>query len=160
MTNSPMRVAVYARYSSDMQSLTSVEDQVRPCRNICDAQGWPVTEVFSDEAISGKTERRPGFERLRAMVADGHFDVFLTEILTMSPQPQGQAMFSGLMTCSTRGRNKSILAVKCHSFQMLILGWQLRLLPNRSGTQRLVLRLKAKGSPALALLLHIEDVVR
>lgn len=82
MTNTRQkRVAIYTRYSTDMQSPASVEDQIRLCRRLCDAQGWPVTEVFSDEAISGKTDRRPGFERLRQAAMDGHFDVVVAESL-------------------------------------------------------------------------------
>ena len=77
----PERVAVYARYSTDMQSPNSVEDQLRLCRYICANNNWNVGEVFTDEAISGKTDQRPGFERLRSKVVAGHFDVVVTESL-------------------------------------------------------------------------------
>jgi site-specific DNA recombinase len=77
----PMRVAIYARYSTDMQSPTSVEDQLRLCRNICANNNWTVGEVFTDEAISGKTDQRPGFERLRNKVVNGQFDIVVTECL-------------------------------------------------------------------------------
>ncbi|SFH55688.1 Resolvase, N terminal domain [Palleronia marisminoris] len=46
------RAAIYARYSSDMQSVTSIDDQVRLCRRLCTERGWSVVEVFSDQAIS------------------------------------------------------------------------------------------------------------
>ncbi len=75
------RVAIYARYSTDMQSPTSVEDQLRLCRNICANNNWTVGEVFTDEAISGKTDQRPGFERLRNKVVNGQFDIVVTECL-------------------------------------------------------------------------------
>ena len=77
----PKRVAVYARYSTDMQSPTSVEDQLRLCRTICANNNWTVGEVFTDEAISGKTDQRPGFERLRNKVVNGQFDIVVTECL-------------------------------------------------------------------------------
>jgi site-specific DNA recombinase len=81
MTNDPMRVAIYARYSTNMQSKASVKDQIRLCRRVCEANNWGDIEIFSDEAASGKTDRRPGFERLRSLVTDGHFDVVVTESL-------------------------------------------------------------------------------
>jgi site-specific DNA recombinase len=60
-----MRAAIYARYSTDMQSAASIEDQVRLCRAFCDANGWHVVEVFSDQAMSGATHLRPGFQRMQ-----------------------------------------------------------------------------------------------
>ena len=47
-----MRAVIYARYSTDMQSETSVEDQVRLCRERGERDGHNVTQVFSDYAIS------------------------------------------------------------------------------------------------------------
>ena len=35
-----MRVAVYARYSTDAQREASIEDQVRLCRELAERQGW------------------------------------------------------------------------------------------------------------------------
>src|ERR1051325_555817 len=37
------RCAVYARYSSDLQSATSIEDQLRLCRDYAERQGWEIT---------------------------------------------------------------------------------------------------------------------
>ena len=48
-----MRVAIYARYSSDLQSETSIDDQVRLCRERAKRDGMTVAEVFTDYAISG-----------------------------------------------------------------------------------------------------------
>lgn len=50
-----MRCAVYARYSSDLQRDSSIEDQVRRCREYAARQGWVVLEDFvrSDKAITG-----------------------------------------------------------------------------------------------------------
>ncbi len=36
----PLRVAIYARYSSDLQSSRSIDDQVRDCRARAEAEGW------------------------------------------------------------------------------------------------------------------------
>ncbi len=50
-----MKCAIYARYSSDLQRATSIEDQVRKCREYALAKGWTVDEnyVRSDKGISG-----------------------------------------------------------------------------------------------------------
>jgi site-specific DNA recombinase len=50
-----MRLAIYARYSSDLQRPTSIEDQVRKCRQFAEQRGWTVLEEFvrSDAEVSG-----------------------------------------------------------------------------------------------------------
>ena len=39
-----MRVAIYARYSTDLQSETSIEDQVEVCRRYAEIKGWIVSK--------------------------------------------------------------------------------------------------------------------
>ena len=50
-----MKCAIYARYSSDLQRESSIEDQVRKCRECAEREGWHVVPeyVVSDEAVSG-----------------------------------------------------------------------------------------------------------
>ena len=43
------RVAIYARYSADLQKATSITDQVAMAQRYCEQQGYIVVEVFSDE---------------------------------------------------------------------------------------------------------------
>ena len=75
------RVAIYARFSSERQRETSIDDQVRRCRDyIAQAGGDPDTAiVFSDYAISGASLDRPGFESLMAAVDDKRIDTIVTE---------------------------------------------------------------------------------
>ena len=73
------RAAIYARYSSDLQSAESIPDQVRLCRRLCDDHGWTVVEVFGDEAISGATHLRPEFQRMQQMAMQGRFDILVAE---------------------------------------------------------------------------------
>ena len=75
------RAAIYARYSSERQRETSIDDQVRRCRDyIAQAGGDPDTAiVFSDFAISGASLDRPGFESLMAAVDERRIDVIVTE---------------------------------------------------------------------------------
>ncbi len=79
---SDMGAAIYARFSSDLQTEKSIEDQVARCREIARAQGYQVAEVFSDHALSGaSTANRPGVQNLMAAVAAGRIAVIVTESL-------------------------------------------------------------------------------
>ena len=63
---SQSRCAIYARYSSDLQSPLSIEDQVRKCREWAKAHDAVVLDehIYSDEAITGTSNDRPGFAQL------------------------------------------------------------------------------------------------
>lgn len=76
-----MRVAIYARYSSDAQSEQSIEDQVRICRARAVREGWQVVDVYADYAISGATAGRPRFQQLITDARAGRFEVILAEAL-------------------------------------------------------------------------------
>ncbi len=55
------RVALYARYSSDNQSVSSIEDQFRICRDQATREKWQVEGTYKDAAISGASVTlRPG----------------------------------------------------------------------------------------------------
>lgn len=75
-----MRTAAYARYSTELQSAASIEDQLRNVRAYCQRQGWPDPVVFSDAAISGARADRPGY--LRLLADAGRFDVILVDDLS------------------------------------------------------------------------------
>src|SRR6185503_3339657 len=79
-----MRCALYARYSSDLQRATSVEDQFRVAQTYAKQQGWTVdeTRLYSDAGISGSSiEGRPGLAALMAAAAQQPrpFDVLLVD---------------------------------------------------------------------------------
>lgn len=77
-----MRVAIYARYSSDLQSQTSLDDQIRLCKARAEALGATQIEFYQDAAISGaSTLTRPGFQDLMAKAAEGRFNVVVAEAL-------------------------------------------------------------------------------
>src|SRR5271154_2607906 len=76
-----MRVALYARYSTDLQREASIEDQFRLCRGHAERQGWAVVDSYSDRAISGASMLRPGLQDLIADSAHGRFDIVLTEAM-------------------------------------------------------------------------------
>ncbi|WP_375173883.1 recombinase family protein [Pseudooceanicola sp.] len=78
----PRRVALYARYSTDLQNPMSVEDQFRQAERYAKQQGWTIVERFSDSAVSGTAGRtRPDFSRLSDALHHGTFDIVLAESL-------------------------------------------------------------------------------
>jgi site-specific DNA recombinase len=76
-----LRAVIYARYSSESQKEASIEDQIRICKEMIERQGWGLVEVFSDQAISGSTFFRPGYQKLLEGSREGEFDVVVAEAL-------------------------------------------------------------------------------
>ena len=76
-----IRVALYARYSSDLQSDHSIEDQVRLCTEYAAKNGWSVVECYSDAGLSGASLMRPGIQALIRDANDGRFEIVLAEAL-------------------------------------------------------------------------------
>jgi site-specific DNA recombinase len=77
-----MRVAVYARYSSDLQDARSIADQLAIARDYAVRQGWQVIAEFKDAAISGASlHNRPGLQNLMRAAEARHFEVIVTESL-------------------------------------------------------------------------------
>lgn len=72
--------AIYARFSSDKQTESSIEAQVRACREYAAVHSLHVMEVYADEAISGagaKTASRRAYQRLLRDASKGQFDTIL-----------------------------------------------------------------------------------
>lgn len=63
-----LRCAIYARFSSDRQSPSSITDQIRKCREYAAQQGWTVLDshVYSDEAAAATEMERSGLQGLLA----------------------------------------------------------------------------------------------
>jgi len=76
-----MKVAIYARYSSDNQRDASIADQMRVCRAFAERQGWTIAREYSDHAVSGATLLRSGFQSLMRDALNRRFDVVLAESL-------------------------------------------------------------------------------
>jgi site-specific DNA recombinase len=75
-----VRVAVYSRFSSDLQDARSIADQVALARDYALRQGWEVVSEFADPATSGASLRnRPGLAALLAAAKARNFDIVLTE---------------------------------------------------------------------------------
>ncbi|WP_448956660.1 recombinase family protein [Labrys neptuniae] len=76
-----MKVAIYARYSSDNQRDASIADQLRICRLHAERQGWLIVEEYTDHAISGASLLRPGIQALISDATRGRFQLVLAEAM-------------------------------------------------------------------------------
>jgi site-specific DNA recombinase len=74
-----MRVALYARYSSEHQKESSITDQFRNCETRAAREGWTITARYEDKAISGTTSERPGYQQLLADAKAKQFDIVLVD---------------------------------------------------------------------------------
>lgn len=93
------RAALYARYSSDLQRETSIEDQFRVCRAYAEREGWTVSATYRDAAVSGASVvLRPGVQTLLTDARAGAFDIVLSEALDRVSRDQADvaALFKHL----------------------------------------------------------------
>jgi site-specific DNA recombinase len=74
-------VAIYARYSSDLQDKRSIDDQISMCKGRAAREGWFVYECYTDYAISGASMVRPGLQQMLQDARAGSFNTILTEAL-------------------------------------------------------------------------------
>jgi len=96
-----MRAVIYARFSTDMQKDTSIEDQVRSCRDYAARYDLKVVDVYSDRALSGASLMRPGMQKLLSDGRKGAFDVVLSEGLDRLSRNQADIaqIYQTLMFC-------------------------------------------------------------
>ena len=76
-----MRAVIYARYSTDLQSASSIDDQVRLCRERLERDGHELMQVYNDRAVSGASLMRPGIQLLMQDATRGAFDLVYAEAL-------------------------------------------------------------------------------
>ena len=74
-------VGIYARYSTEMQSEASIEDQVRVCDRLIQGREWQSIQVYSDQGMSGSTHLRPGYQNLLEDARKGRFEIVVAESL-------------------------------------------------------------------------------
>ncbi len=79
-----MRVAIYARYSSENQSEKSIDDQIRVCKAYIKDHDMSVDEkhIYVDEAISGSIVNRPGLQALEKAAENKEFDAVAVDDLS------------------------------------------------------------------------------
>jgi DNA invertase Pin-like site-specific DNA recombinase len=79
-----IRAACYARYSSELQNATSLDDQIAVARRYAAERGWKVLKdhIYTDAALSGASiQGRAGVQRLLSAAAQvpRPFDVVLVD---------------------------------------------------------------------------------
>lgn len=98
-----LRAVIYARYSSDLQSASSIEDQIRLCRERADRAGWQIVGSYEDAATSGASLMRPGIQRLQQDARERRFDVVISEALDRLSRNQADiaALYQNLTFAGT-----------------------------------------------------------
>jgi site-specific DNA recombinase len=98
-----IRAVIYARYSSELQSAASVEDQMRLCHDLIDRHGWKYLHAYADRAMSGASALRPGYQQLLEDARGKQFDVVVAEALDRLSRDQAdvanlykQLIFQGI----------------------------------------------------------------
>ncbi len=91
------RVALYARYSSDLQNPTSASDQLAALRIDLERRhpDWRIVTEERDEAVSGtSTAGRPGLARLMELAANARppFDAILVEDVSRFARNRSDAL--------------------------------------------------------------------
>lgn len=74
------KAVIYARYSSDKQRESSIEDQVRNCEAF--PGPWEIVACYTDQAVSGATHSRPEYQRMLAAAEGGEFHILLVDELS------------------------------------------------------------------------------
>lgn len=79
-----MRVAIYARYSSENQSEKSIDDQVRVCQRYIEGHNYVFDEkhIYVDEAISGSVLQRPGLQALEKAIENREVEAVAVDDLS------------------------------------------------------------------------------
>lgn len=63
------RAVIYARYSSEKQNEQSIDGQIRVCKKFAEDNDIEIINIYTDKALSGRTDNRPGFKK---MIADSY----------------------------------------------------------------------------------------
>lgn len=81
-TGEAPRVALYARYSTDLQNPRSIGDQFADCERFAQQRGWQISARHHDEERTSMTmHNRPGLEGLLATAKAKAFDIILVEAM-------------------------------------------------------------------------------
>ena len=68
---------IYARFSSHNQREESIEQQVAECKLYAAANNIQIIDIYADSAKTGRSDRRPQFQRLHRDAKKGKFAVIL-----------------------------------------------------------------------------------
>ena len=68
---------IYARYSSERQNEQSIAGQVDVCREWAKNNDINIIEIYHDQALTGRTDKRPDFQRMIKDAKRGKFDYII-----------------------------------------------------------------------------------
>lgn len=68
---------IYARYSSERQNEQSIAGQVDVCKKWARDNDISVVQIYRDEALTGKTDKRPDFQRMIKDAKNGKFEYII-----------------------------------------------------------------------------------
>lgn len=76
-----LRVCLYARFSTEKQTESSIDDQLRVCRARIEREGWQEVACHYDMAVSGSTSvaSRPGGCDMLDAAMNNQFDILIME---------------------------------------------------------------------------------
>ena len=74
-----MKVALYARFSTDTQDSTSIGGQFENCEAIAAREGLEVIARIQDEGLSGNDDNRPGYQSMLNRLEQGEFSGIVTD---------------------------------------------------------------------------------
>jgi len=79
-----MKVAIYARYSSENQSEKSIDDQIRVCKDYIRTHDMSIENkhIYVDEAISGSIINRPALQTLQIAAENKEFEAVVVDDLS------------------------------------------------------------------------------
>ena len=130
-----MRAVTYARYSSDLQRPSSIDDQVRRYREEVARRGWSDTRVLSDSEIPGMVSQgRPGYQQLLKAAQAHELDVIVVDELSrLTRRPSELAslmerlrfwgiglvsLLEGIDTLASPEAARAIVALKSYTNEM------------------------------------------
>lgn len=84
---------IYARYSSHNQKDASIEQQIAECTEHAKSEGLNVVDTYADRAITGKTDKRPAFQKMMQDASRGMFRY----VLAWKSNRMGRNMLQAMM---------------------------------------------------------------
>ena len=75
--NELIPAVIYARYSSSGQREESIEGQLRDCHAFAEKNGFTIVGEYIDKALTGRTDKRPDFQRMLRDCERGVFKVVI-----------------------------------------------------------------------------------
>ena len=84
---------IYARFSSDNQREESITAQIRAIHEFCDTHDIKILQEFKDEAQSARTDKRPAFQDMFALIKNRPADYLIVHKLDRFARNRADAAF-------------------------------------------------------------------